>query len=477
MRRRNLRIVTAIVAAAALALFFQNCGQSAFSGVNSASSLDSLTVSATDNSPFAYDATYDEISYNSCFGAGATPLQGFHTIMAGAYDSGGVWVTNNYFAYANANLKPIYPATTISPAQLKGALSTSPTQKTAVLEMALREVGTPQSLLTLSGNIPALGTDFVNLLGDLNDDRWLDPLVTTQANNMYFNLAPVGQRSLEGSLAYTKDSATAQAVRNGLNASGMLALTFGVDPSDGPAYEARPVVSTNVNIVEGRGYIMHFAPSISPFAATYVQPIDPRNPNLKTYVPSTPGIAPAQNNPEQLTYISEVDLRKPSSTVQTWTCSPNRQYVVVRAADAYDDLSKTPAQTGLCPADPFSYLLTGIPAKGITAAQYRREMEVVRRHLPASQWDVNIERRCVVPKKGSCYTDADNETYPNPLYPPAFNPPTTTLATAALPPNIPVPIEYDQTKPCFRPDIPSTTVPVPIAWCAQYVSFCTRGAN
>jgi hypothetical protein len=40
------------------------------------------------------------------------------------------------------------------------------------------------------------------------------------------------------------------------------------------------------------------------------------------------------------------------------------------------------------------------------------EYNMVRRHLPAEYWDINVAQKCAVPKLGSCYEKATVEYYP-----------------------------------------------------------------
>jgi hypothetical protein len=67
--------------------------------------------------------------------------------------------------------------------------------------------------------------------------------------------------------------------------------------------------------------------------------------------------------------------------------------------------------------------------------------------LPASQWDVSIDRRCVVPKSGSCYNNAGG-----------------TAEEA---------VEYDQSLECYQ-GLQGLANPAIAKRCAQYISICLR---
>lgn len=110
--------------------------------------------------------------------------------------------------------------------------------------------------------------------------------------------------------------------------------------------------------------------------------------------------------------------------------------MIVRPAD----------QAALCPKGEDAVNL----ANGSFASPslYYRDLERIRRALPADQWDVNLTRRCVVPKDGDCYGQEKLN-------------------------NVLIPVQYDISKTCFQSlDIPYSTTPV--NWCAQFVSICTR---
>lgn len=428
MRYRAHKIVLAVILASVLAVFFQNCGK----GFNAEQTgLAGMTSSySTDPTPFAFDMTFDQISYNSCFGPHTAGREGFFTIAAGAYSSGGVALTSSFMNYVKTSgvVRPAYPSTEITDLQIKQYLYSNPGSRGAQPQMALRTRGNPQQIRTPNGDNASEGIDFFTMLGSLADDRWMDPLVKKGAGGVvnYFNLAPGGQRLLEARLTYNKDEGTAQGLRDDLRHTGMLALTYKASFEEGEETAARAVYDTAsgqpTTNVFGRGYNLTFGPAIAPYTRLYGAS------TLHTL------------NPENiLVGVQEVDLANPGSQGGSWLCHESRRYVVVRAQDSQH-----------CPKDPYSYLINGIPSAGVSAAAYRAELEVVRRHLKPEFWDVSVERKCAVPKEGMCY---QNETIGG---------------TDAG-------IEYDQSQPCYQSleGIPYSS-PVPRRRCAQYVSICTR---
>lgn len=416
MRKPVYRIVSLLAAATLLTVSFQNCGKAGFD--NSGLAVD--TLGSKTSMPFAFDATFDQISYNSCFGPGVAAKAGFFSVRAGAYESGGVRVTESFRTHAktSGDLKPIYPATEVSDQQVKLALAASDENIQAIPQMALRTRTNVQQVRTPGQKQATLGIDYVDLLGDLTDDRWLSPLIDTVGAHLFFNLAPEGMRALEGSITYNNDEGMAHGLRRDLGSHGMLALTYKVRPDVGDATVARATDYNDVRAAFGRGYIMGFEAVIAPYTKFY----------------SASAVPHLQNPQNILTTITEVNLTDPSKANSAkWTCHELRRYVIVRQEDA----------ATYCPKDPW---------ESTQSAAYRREMEVVRRHLKPEHWDVSISARCAVPKanEGSCYRN--------------------DILAGEL-----VGIEYDQRNPCFQAlsEI-SYSPPIPIKQCAQYVSICTR---
>ena len=441
MRHQTLRLAVAFFTICALALPFQNCSKGFNAGKTGLSSLGS--GAANDPTPFAFDMTFDQIAYNSCFGTSTAGHQGYFTISAGSYaesggvSSSGVRLTSSYLNYVRTSgvVKPIYPAKTITDLQIKQHLISTASNDSARPQMAIRTRGNPQQVRTPNSDKPAEGTNYFTLLGKLTDDRWMDPLVKGNgAFTNFFNLAPGAQRNLEATLTYNKDEGLAQGMRNDLRSSGMLALTYQVPSDVGDATAARAVVDTTTNQttnnVFGKGYNLSFEIAVAPYTRRYAYAAT-----------GSTNASPNGLNPNNiLTNVVESDLSRPGQASGTWTCDESRRYMVVRPTEA----------ATYCPLDPYSYMIYGIPSIGMSAATYRQELEIARRSLKAEYWDVSIENRCAVPKEGSCY---QNEVI-------------NGQQTA---------IEYDQRQPCYQslPDIPYGTT-LPLKRCAQYVSICVR---
>ncbi len=410
---------------------FQNCGKAGFDA-NLDSELAGSTTDASLSSqfgqsdatkvaavPFAYNVLADVISYNSCTGSTLQSNPAFYTLKIGSHYNGGVQLRQSFYDYINTNFKPIYPNTTLSASQIKNYLAYSPANKAAAPQLAIRTRGKPQALRTASGTAN-VGLDFINLLSDLTNDRFMDPIIKSgTASVSYFPMAiEPTERSIVGQFSYNNSEAVAQSLRNDFRNAAQIALTYTVDGAD--AYAARAPSSTDTSKAYGRGYNLTFSVDVAPYTKV---------------VSGNSYALPKSNNPNNiLTAVQEVNLENPSSSSgATWSCDANRRYLVVRQQD----------QILLCPKESSSLLQD---------ANYRAELALVRKHLRPEDWDVNVTLRCAVPKTGLCY-------------------PNETLNGSV------VGIQYDQSQECFQGsdtqsfDNPSAP---PTKRCAHYVSFCTR---
>lgn len=410
---------SAVISSVGVLLFaFQNCGKAGFD--DALEEVQMAQVDATSAAaPFAFDATFDQISYNSCSGSGLSTSKGFYTVMAGAYDKGGVSARPAFIDYAKSKLKPIYPATTVSTEQIKQFVVGTTENAEAQLQMAFRYVGAPQKLLTPPTGSLVQGIDFMNLLMDLTDDRMMEPIFRNVGTA--FNYFPLGldysQRTIEGKVAYNGDEGVAMTIRNELNNNVLLSLTYTAF-RDTPGLARRPAsVPATSNIAYGRGYALRFGQEVAPMTGDIAY----------SQTGSRYAIPNNQNPNNILAQIQEVNLENPAvATGANWTCAEDLRFTIVRAADA----------ATACPKDSY---------ESMSSATYRNRLEIVRRHLRADQWDVSINRHCVVPKQGSCYRGD-----------------TGVEET----------VEYDQRQLCYQ-DVAGYTNNA-TKRCAQFISICNR---
>lgn len=405
-----VKALAVVTAAGTLVFAFQNCGKAGFDQALDqvpTGTIDAMSTAA----PFAFDASFDQISYNSCSGGNLSPTNGFFTLKAGAYGAGGVRVRPAFIDYAKTKLKPIYPETHITVEQIKQFVVGTPENAEAQLQMALRTQGAPQQVLSPSGSgTPTPGKDLISFLMDLTDDRIMEPLFRNAgATFNYFPLAPESnQRTMEGAFTYNANEADAKGFREKLDTV-FLSLTYSAF-RDSPGRARMPSgVAANSNLAYGRGYQLRFGQEIAYSTNGGTGTPNPLNP-LNT-----------------LAQVTEVNYENPSlGTGANWVCDIDQRFLIVRKADAVN-----------CPLDSFERLRD---------PDYRRRLEIVRRHLRADQWDVSVDRHCVVPKLGSCYA--------------------TTSGDEA-------PVEYDQRNECYQ-NVDGLANPRLTNHCAQYVSICLR---
>lgn len=422
MNKTTWRAASGIVGSFILVVSFQNCGKAGFDGSldnnidltsDTALSLKygGTTAAKIANIPFAIDATFDQIAYNSCAKSGLATNKGYFTISAGAYGSfgGGVKLTSQYYSYIDANFFPIYPETTITEAQYRSYLADSPANSEAQPVLAIRTNNSLTDIHSASKSA-TLGVDVVPMVSSLTDSLLMTSL-SKNTTTTYFPFSSEG-KVLEAKLTFNSDEALAQSFRDDLMQAGLMTLTY--SKKGGEINEVRaPSSATPVKKAYGRAYRLTFG-----------------------NVNATLGGNTRANNPNNiLTEVYEGNLENSSAAGTQWQCAQARRYMVVRAQDA----------ATACPAEDPSTL---------TNPSYRHELQVVRRHLRADQWDVNITNRCVVPKSGSstaCY-------------------PEETLNGVA------VGVQYDRTLECFQSnkDASHYLNGTPQKRCAQFISICTR---
>ncbi|MNS59039.1 hypothetical protein D3C72_919850 [compost metagenome] len=421
MNKATWRALCSIVGSFILVVSFQNCGKAGFDSALD----DNIEFGSSDAElnakygqydapkvaaiPFGFDTVIDQISYNSCATPGLNTQTNNFSFMAGSYDGGGVSLTTAFHAYMDSTFPPVYPSPTITPEQIKGYLKDSPTNKDATPVLAIRTMNGLRSIHTTNGSSVLLGKDVIPMLGNLTDPLISDSIATKGTVANYFPFSNE-LKLVEGKLNFNADEPLSRAVREDLMNSGILTLSYLDDPNDVTSIRSASADQT-LKRAYGRGSRMTFANAVSPMGS---------------------GSGLFSNNPANiLTDITELDLST-GVVVKTWTCAAARRYMVVRAQD----------QASICPRDSIARM---------NDAAYRAELAIVRRHLKAEAWDVNIDSRCVVPKSPvSCYS-------------------AETINGQASG------VQYTRNLECFqsgKADYLGGTIPV--KRCAQFVTICNR---
>lgn len=510
-----------------LLVFFQNCGKAGFDSANDG--LSSIS-DPSKTMPFAYDASVDMITYNSC-SSGNSQGKTF-SFKVGSYDSAvpalgsssekvpksGVKLSEDFANYIKNNLKPDYPNPNITAEQVQKLLAKSDLNSEAQLQISLRSINKGNRL----GNVfyksgsPAIGIDVIQLLGDLTDLRWAETIISaglpTKSSIQYVDFFPKAAgaaRNIEASFNYNSNYQTAEAYRNAFNKTGDMDAQIVV----GFSYNNEAVLISPENATQetdlmttayGRGYQL-----------TFQIPVDTtQNPSSWAYHP---------NN--QLAAVAEYDLLS-NRTVSgaAWDC--NARFKIIRAEDAsfsWNTLSAaidTAVQTdsgiaagskdstkaglkynmaqyyrfldgsgnininvstgqkldsnidaaGLCPKMDYSTLgvipnQNSVYGVGVYAGKtYGEILEIVRRHLPDNEWDINLAYGCVVPKKFSCYPDEARKATEGGTY--------TGLYKVTYQPNLACHYKFDANY--YKANKTDSNGSLPTDYCTEYVTICTK---
>lgn len=401
---------------------FQNCSNAGFQGADSTSTDLSSELQSADTSGipyFPYDVKIDHIAYNSCaYDNMPANLPGNFTLKAGAFTHGGAFLNQSFMDWAKTTIKPIYPAETVSDAQIKNFIADNRGLTNAVPQLAVRGRQSPQTLFPIGGSTTASpNVDYINLLGDLADDRWMTTLIgqfntapTLGVN--FFPLAPGGTRHFQGQLNYNRSNAHRATLINNLANGYQLALTY--KSVNGDLFAARAPSNADVSQAYGRGYNLGFSQGPSGHQAQRFG-----NWNVWSGAPIN-----------TLTSVAEVgDLNNPTNVNSTiWSCNPWDRFMVVQPE----------FRATYCPQEDYSITQDG---------GARALLEKVRRFLKPEDWEVNLALRCVVPvsQRATCYKQEQID-------------------------GSPVRVQYDASLPCFSPGNGQQTVEL----CPNYISICTR---
>ncbi|MEN0058886.1 MAG: hypothetical protein AAGB31_08630, partial [Bdellovibrio sp.] len=324
--RTAWRALGGMTATGLLLVSFQNCGKAGFdsdladsldagsSSVDLIAKYGSTTAAKVEDVPFAFDAAFDTITYNSCSDSHLRNNSAFFSLKAGAYSSGGIQLNSDFYNYADQTFKPVYPETSLTENQYKEYLADSPANRGAVPTMAMRVKNSLSDVYTTNSAV-TLWTDVVPMVGVLTDSLVMDAYGSKGSKATYFPFSSE-QKVMESSLNFNTGEELSEEFRNIFMSSGVLALTYMSDSSE--VHKVRsPSSAYPYKTAYGRGYNLTFGPY--------------------------PAAGAASTNPNRvLTQLIETDLANPGVGSQAWNC--NRVYRVVRAADA----------ATLCPAHTYT---------------------------------------------------------------------------------------------------------------------------
>lgn len=355
--------VTLFAALALVPTLYQNCSEAPLE------SQDLSSVAAT--APFAYDEKIDQIAYMSCseLDVGDTNTMYF-TFKAGAYYSGSGLRLNDSFIYAARNLVT---------SDKIAALAQSPANGNVYLSMGVRSLGNLQSLNSIIGR----NEHTASFLGALSATPIATPLVSNITNNGGKNYVRTFSATtpelsdiikLAGNGTVVQNEQVAETIRTLLN-NQTDALTLTYNKTNADVSIALGPTQNSAASVYGKGFKMNFIKGtgrVSAFTDNYVGTINQ---------------APVRI----MTNVKEFSLLDPNLSEVNWNCNTNWRFIIV----------KNPA------ADLGTKIVCDKVNQAPTNAAQTETLTTLRKMLPATDWDIDLTNKCLIPKKTGfkCYTN------------------------------------------------------------------------
>ena len=387
------KIVVSILAAGLLITVFQNCGKAGFESEGqladfaSESPADAKVMAA----PFPYEVSPNVISYMSCPTASTAPdKEAYYNFKVLAVDNtminlniaaygasgipkmadGGLKLKSDFVDYVNKNFKGTQAEAT--PAQILSVVQQHTEYNQARLQMSFRKQGEVRQ-----------GPDYwvagVGPVADWILDKFSSTLINTklsqnpavfQSSFPKTTIQPgqIGKAFSMSSLDTTGEFTNAE-LRAKLYSSLYLTVNFVKNDAETSTNLQLASYPSGTDGIYGKGYAF----------------IDFTRAPAHKYLTKPLTAAAAANPATTLLNVKEVDLETGLSTGASWHCM---QYGIIRYQDRL-----------LCPVESF-----------IGAGFRRDELEVIRKVLRPEDWQVNTDRRCIVPteknKTFSCYATA-----------------------------------------------------------------------
>jgi hypothetical protein len=383
-------------------LTFQNCTQMP-------EGTEDQNTKLSEDMDFAYDTTIDQISYMSCPRIATAQKQPtdasmYYTFRVGAYRFGGIKLSDTFFStYAKK-----------TPERLADLLVNSKANSHTVLQLAVRQVGALNSLVTGPGT-QAAGMDFSNLFVALGSNEVNANFITvgrdettglaTGKRVRYLRDGTGNGAHVEGTLNFGSNAALQDDLRVKYLGSGaaLLSLTY-LEPtaSGGGSNNSTPDVDvrnqgtvfpdkfpSNAGLAYGTGYQL-----------TFSQPVGYGTPKgLPQYNASA-----QQTGIELLPYPSNwlngvVErnlLTGAQGSASAWVCPTSLKFKVIRPGDENDATNPS----GVCPRVADLDVNTNM------------EFAIARNAFKTEDWYINFASKCIVPKRSgganSCYGGIGN---------------------------------------------------------------------
>ena len=347
-----------ILASFAAVLAFQNCAQPV-----EQSSESSASTGYGDGLPQAYKAKIDTLSYMSCSGMNGQPVEkrAYYTFRASAYSS----VTGGL------SLNPDFVSRTsyYTLANRARALADSEINGNTLLSLSVRDATNLQVPWKEGDLHPQEELD--SFLPALSYARIAGPMAASAGRQINYFPGDFSKRLMEASLRFYNFDNTATATRNVIQ-SGQALLVMGyagsTDESDTSL--RGPAGSTSASGIYGTGYKLSF--DLPASSGT-----------------GEPRVLSSSNG------VIERDLLTGTENPTSWACDPSFRFVVVRPEDIA-------ASRVVCATSVDRY----------ANATQQAALAAIRRVLRVEDWFVDMDRKCIVPKRTGdyCYGPLNGRT-------------------------------------------------------------------
>jgi hypothetical protein len=328
-----------------------------------------------------YETTIDQIAYMSCAEQNGVPndIGMFFTFRAGAYGANtGLRLTDDFY----------YETRRRNNHQRMDILYEDEATSFSRLQFAIRRKAQLNAMFVNSdsgGGSEEFDYDFI--FGDLGSDEMSASLLTLTTGSYMNYWSPGGitrDAYFQGNLVFNASESLAQQLRTFLATDGVLTLGYAdptkpatirtpdyYNPDDEDSTEDDPVATDEAL---GTGFRLSF-----------------RQPNPSNW--GQAGVAHVNMPKRVLASVAEYDLTTPGGGSSAgWTCPQSLQFKVVHP-DAAPVMFMGEAT---CPSVADDHVDNSDTAT----------LALLRRTLPQPDWDVNIRKKCVVPRRytmGSCY--------------------------------------------------------------------------
>lgn len=342
-------------------MIFQNCAEPLNLAEQDAASFNNSL-------PFAYDTQIDTISYMSCTGfSDVDNSRAFFTFRVGAYgDNSGIRLSDA-FLEKTKNFSRIQRARSLAEGEKNSGV---------MLQLSVRNNQNYQQPFS-NQNSWEHSFDYYNFLMPLSKDpiaEALSSLEVGQRENYFTGYGGFENHFVEGSIRFpenTDEDRFRSLIRNGVLS--MAYTTFDTQSKQLSAPDLK-----DPNRVYGRGYKVGFRSAFG---------IQNDSTNKPLY---------SSSEHRAINIEREYSLQDSfGAALGQWSCSNDDTYIVVRR----DDRASGKMQ---CPPSAEN-------PNALSGAQ-KAKLAKIRRVLRVEDWEVNIDRNCVVPRAdvGACYPTGQN---------------------------------------------------------------------